>query len=131
MYRFSVFASESVSEGHPDKVAIQISDVGLDAMIAQDPNSQVACETLTKTDLVVLPGEFRSDAKSQIGFRPGSDGKSMAIEAVVLSTQHAPDVSQARLWEAVTEEIIKSVLEHRKNNGPKGVVWGIRSIGMA
>ena len=213
MADYSVFTSESVSEGHPDKVADQISDAVVDAMIAQDPDSRVACETLIKTDLVVLAGEFRSaaevdvealvreviadigysdfdsgfnldecrivnelgqqspdiamgvdasaekeqgagdqglmfgfanndtdvlmpapityahrlvrqqaqarrngldflrpDAKSQLSFRYGSDGKPLGLEAVVLSTQHAPDVTQARLREAVMEEIIKPVL---------------------
>ncbi|MDE0274008.1 MAG: methionine adenosyltransferase [Gammaproteobacteria bacterium] len=213
MADYSVFTSESVSEGHPDKVADQLSDAVLDAMIDQDPNSRVACETLIKTDLVVLAGEIRSDAevdiealvrqviadigysdfdsgfnldqcrivnelgqqsadiamgvdasaekeqgagdqglmfgyansdtdvlmpapitfahrlvrqqaqvrrngldflrpdaKSQLSFRYGSDGKPLGLEAVVLSTQHAPDVTQARLREAVMEEIIKPVL---------------------
>ena len=59
----SVFTSESVSEGHPDKVADQISDAVLDAMLEQDPDSRVACETLIKTDLVVVAGEVRSNAE--------------------------------------------------------------------
>ena len=49
-----VFTSESVSEGHPDKVSDQVSDAILDACLAQDPDSRVACETLTTTDLIVL-----------------------------------------------------------------------------
>jgi S-adenosylmethionine synthetase len=53
-----LFTSESVSEGHPDKVADQISDAILDAMLAQDPNSRVACETLVTTGLVVVAGEL-------------------------------------------------------------------------
>ena len=48
-----LFTSESVSEGHPDKIADQISDAILDAMLAQDPHSRVACETLVTTGLVV------------------------------------------------------------------------------
>ncbi len=55
-----VFTSESVSEGHPDKVADQISDAVLDGFLAQDPNSRVACETLVKNDVVVLAGEITS-----------------------------------------------------------------------
>ena len=62
----SVFTSESVSEGHPDKVADQISDAVLDAMLEQDPDSRVACETLIKTDLVVVAGEVRSNAKVDV-----------------------------------------------------------------
>jgi S-adenosylmethionine synthetase len=57
-----LFTSESVSEGHPDKVADQISDAVLDAMLAQDPHSRVACETLVTTGLVVLAGEITSKA---------------------------------------------------------------------
>jgi len=56
------FTSESVSEGHPDKVADQISDAILDEFLKQDPNSRVACETLVTTGLVVLSGEIKSDA---------------------------------------------------------------------
>ena len=52
-----LFTSESVSEGHPDKVSDQISDALLDAFLAQDPNSRVACETLVTTGLVVCAGE--------------------------------------------------------------------------
>lgn len=57
-----LFTSESVSEGHPDKVSDQISDALLDAFIAQDPNSKVACETLVTTGQVVVAGEVRSSA---------------------------------------------------------------------
>ena len=57
------FTSESVSMGHPDKVADQISDGILDALLAQDPKSRVACETLCTTDLVVLAGEITSRAE--------------------------------------------------------------------
>jgi len=52
-----LFTSESVSEGHPDKVADQISDAVVDAMLAEDPGSRVACETMVKTGMVVLAGE--------------------------------------------------------------------------
>jgi S-adenosylmethionine synthetase len=57
------FTSESVSMGHPDKVCDQISDGILDALLAQDPMSRVACETLCTTDLVVLAGEVTTRAK--------------------------------------------------------------------
>jgi S-adenosylmethionine synthetase len=214
MADYSTFTSESVSEGHPDKVADQISDAVLDAMLAQDPESRVACETLIKTGIVVIAGEVRSkavvnldalvrqvireigytsndvgfdpesctvvnalgqqspdiamgvdekddheqgagdqglmfgyatsetdvfmpapltyahrlvrkqadvrrngkcpflrpDAKSQITFRYGSDGKPIAVDAVVLSTQHSPDIAQKDLREAVREEVIKPVI---------------------
>ncbi|HNL87302.1 MAG TPA: methionine adenosyltransferase, partial [Methanoregulaceae archaeon] len=57
-----LFTSESVSEGHPDKVADQISDALIDAFLAYDPNSKVACETLVTTGQVVLAGEVKSEA---------------------------------------------------------------------
>ncbi len=57
-----LFTSESVSEGHPDKVCDQISDAVLDAILAQDPKSRVACETLTSRGLVVVTGEITTSA---------------------------------------------------------------------
>ncbi|MGH7103706.1 MAG: S-adenosylmethionine synthetase N-terminal domain-containing protein, partial [Acetobacteraceae bacterium] len=57
-----LFTSESVSEGHPDKVADRISDTVLDAFLAADPNSRVACETLVTTNRIVLAGETRGPA---------------------------------------------------------------------
>jgi len=57
-----LFTSESVTEGHPDKIADQVSDAILDACLAQDPNSRVACETLTCTGLVVVAGEITTEA---------------------------------------------------------------------
>ena len=57
-----LFTSESVSEGHPDKVADQISDAILDAYLIQDPESKVACETLVTTGLTVISGEVNSNA---------------------------------------------------------------------
>ena len=57
-----LFTSESVTEGHPDKVADQISDGVLDAVMAQDPHGRVACETLVNTGLVVVSGEISTTA---------------------------------------------------------------------
>jgi S-adenosylmethionine synthetase len=61
-----LFTSESVSEGHPDKISDQISDSILDAMLSQDPHSRVACETLVTTGLVVVAGEITTNAKFEI-----------------------------------------------------------------
>ena len=61
-----IFTSESVSEGHPDKVSDQVSDAILDACLSQDPQSRVACETLCTTDLVVIAGEITT--KAQVDF---------------------------------------------------------------
>ena len=213
MTDYSIFTSESVSEGHPDKMADQISDAILDAMLKDDKNARVAVETMVKTGMVVVAGEVRTntyidledlvrdvildigynssdvgfdgascavlnaigkqshdiaigvdeggekeqgagdqglmfgyasnetdvlmpapityshrlverqakmrkngtlpwlrpDAKSQVTMRY-ENGQPIAVEAVVLSTQHNPDISQSDIKEAVMEEIIKPVL---------------------
>lgn len=213
MSEYSVFTSESVSEGHPDKMADQISDAVLDAILKDDPNARVAVETLVKTGMAIVAGEVRTstyvdleelirqvildigynssdvgfdgascavlnaigkqssdiamgvdeadekelgagdqglmfgyatnetsvlmpapifyahrlverqaylrkknvlpwlrpDAKSQVTLRY-ENGKPVAVDAVVLSTQHAPTINQADIREAVQEEIIKHVL---------------------
>lgn len=213
MSTYSIFTSESVSEGHPDKMADQISDAVLDAIINDDPEARVAVETMVKTGMAVIAGEVRTDTyvdleqivrevindigydHSDKGFdgnscavinaigkqssdiargvdssknkdigagdqglmfgyasnetevlmpapifyahrlverqaqlrktnalpwlRPDSksqvtlrydNGIPVAVDAVVLSTQHAPDISQTDLQEAVREEIIHKVL---------------------
>jgi len=216
MAKDHLFTSESVSEGHPDKVSDQVSDAIVDAMIAQDPKSRIACETLVTTGLVVIAGEvtttanvdlesivrktvneigyndsalgfdghscevivkldkqsddiamgvdegedkeqgagdqglmfgfacnetdtlmpapidyahqlvrkqaevrksgkltwLRPDAKSQVTFRY-EDWQPVAIDAVVLSTQHSDDISTEDLREAVMEEVIKPVLPEK------------------
>jgi S-adenosylmethionine synthetase len=66
MLKNYMFTSESVTEGHPDKIADQISDAVLDAMLAQDPKSRVACETLITTGLVVVAGEITSGANVNV-----------------------------------------------------------------
>src|SRR5438105_13352890 len=58
----SFFTSESVTEGHPDKLCDQISDAVLDAILAQDPNARVACETATTTGLIMVMGEITTTA---------------------------------------------------------------------
>ncbi len=88
-----IFTSESVSEGHPDKVADQISDAVVDALLAQDPKSRIACETMVKTGMVILAGEITTDAwvdteelvrnvLCEIGYDNGEvgfDGKTCAV----------------------------------------------------
>jgi S-adenosylmethionine synthetase len=61
-----LFTSESVTEGHPDKVCDAISDAVLDAILVQDPNGRVACETLTKTGFVVVAGEITTSCYVEI-----------------------------------------------------------------
>ena len=93
MSEYQIFTSESVSEGHPDKMADQISDAILDAMLKDDPNSRVAVETLVKTGMVVIAGEVRTatyvdledivrDVILDIGYnssKVGFDGASCAV----------------------------------------------------
>jgi S-adenosylmethionine synthetase len=68
-----LFTSESVSEGHPDKVSDQISDAIVDLFLSKDPEARIACETLTTTQLVVLAGEIRCKGvyrpRGQLGAR--------------------------------------------------------------
>jgi len=79
-----LFTSESVSEGHPDKVADQISDAIVDLFLAKDPEARIACETLTTTQLVVLAGEIRCRGVYEDGaWAPGAQDE---IEAAVRAT---------------------------------------------
>ncbi len=101
-----VFTSESVSEGHPDKMADQISDAIVDAALAGDPKSRVACESLLKTGFVLIAGEITSSAHidyagiarrvvNEIGFdasEKGFDGNTCGIMVAV--EQQSPDINQ-------------------------------------
>lgn len=101
-----LFTSESVSEGHPDKMSDQISDAVLDAIIAQDKNARVACETLVKTGMVVLAGEITTstvvdyetivrDTVNGIGYNNsdvGFDGSTCAVLNAL--GQQSPDIAQ-------------------------------------
>ena len=101
-----LFTSESVSEGHPDKVADQISDSVLDAILAVDPKGRVACETLVSTGLVVISGEITTTAHinyreiaqetvKRIGYTDsdiGFDYKSCAVLAAI--NRQSPDIAQ-------------------------------------
>ncbi len=81
LFRNGLFSSESVSEGHPDKLADQISDAVLDAFLTEDPNARVACETLLADGLVVVAGEFK--AKSQDIFESIRDSVPSIVRGVL------------------------------------------------
>ena len=101
-----IFTSESVSEGHPDKVCDQVSDAILDAYLKEDPNSRVACETLIKNNTVVVAGEITSagnpslepiirNVLNQIGYNSdelGCNGSNCEIQNFIF--QQSPDIAQ-------------------------------------
>jgi len=101
-----LFTSESVSEGHPDKVADQISDSILDAILAQDPKARVACETLVTTGMAMIAGEITTTARvdypdvvreavKEIGYNDASMGFDWETCAVLVSLdRQSPDISQ-------------------------------------
>ncbi len=101
-----IFTSESVSEGHPDKVADQISDGILDAILAQDPMARVACETLVTTGMAVIAGEITTSAYAdmpsivrqtikEIGYNDSAMGFDYETCAVLVSIdKQSPDISQ-------------------------------------
>src|SRR5687767_10281031 len=105
MSRFT-FTSESVSEGHPDKVADYISDSVLDACFEQDPKSRVACETLVKNDTVVLAGEITTNAKldydkivrqavKDIGYTDASEPFcDTTLKLIAMITKQSNEISQ-------------------------------------
>ena len=102
----TLFTSESVSMGHPDKVADQVSDAILDALLAQDPDSRVACETMVTTGLCVVAGEITTEAVvdyqdvvrgtlKRIGYTSDSYGINGDTCAVMVSLdRQSPDISQ-------------------------------------
>ena len=123
-----LFTSESVSEGHPDKMCDQISDAILDAHLSGDPDSRVACEALTKTGMIVIAGEITSKTKvsyneiardvvRDIGYTDSSigfDGNTCAILTAV--EQQSPDISQG-----VTEG---EGLHKEQGAGDQGMMFG-------
>lgn len=103
-----IFTSESVGEGHPDKVADYISDSILDACLAQDKTSRVACETLVKSNMVIIAGELTTKAVinpekiarqaiREIGYCNGQDDDVFHADTVFftnLLTEQSPDIAQ-------------------------------------
>ncbi|MEK2687577.1 methionine adenosyltransferase [Bdellovibrio sp. GT3] len=121
-----LFTSESVSEGHPDKMADQISDGILDAILAQDPKGRVACETLLTTGLIVVAGEITTSAKvnfsevardvvKRIGYDhsdKGFDYKTCAVTVAV--GQQSPDIAVG----------VKETLSDDQGAGDQGLMFG-------
>ena len=121
-----LFTSESVSEGHPDKVSDQISDAILDEFLRHDPQSKVACETLCTTGLVVVAGEVRSEAYvdiqsvvrrviDRIGYNR-SEYQFDAASCGILSAIHeqSPDINQGVVREKDDEQ----------GAGDQGIMFG-------
>jgi S-adenosylmethionine synthetase len=132
-----LFTSESVTEGHPDKIADQISDSILDALLAQDPASRVAVETLITTGQVHVAGEVTTEAYVdiptivrerilEIGYdssRKGFDGTSCGVN-VAIGAQ-SPDIAQGvdTAYEARTGESVEDPLD-RQGAGDQGLMFG-------
>ncbi len=123
-----LFTSESVSEGHPDKMCDQISDAILDALLEQDPTSRVACESLAKTGMVVVAGEITTNAKidyaqivrkavRDIGYTSSDMGFDADTCAVLTAVdRQSPDISQG-----VTEG---EGLHAEQGAGDQGLMFG-------
>ena len=126
-----VFTSESVSEGHPDKVCDRISDAILDACLMQDPDSRVACETLCTTDLIVVSGEITTkaqvnwqqialDAVRDIGYNEANVGFSAdSAKVMVCIHKQSPNISQGV---TVGEGLYKE-----QGAGDQGMMFGYAS----
>ena len=132
-----LFTSESVTEGHPDKVADQISDGVLDAVMAEDPAGRVACETLVNTGLVVVSGEITTDTYVDIpriaretirkigytGNRYGFDADSCAVISAI--DEQSPDIAQGvdRAFESRTDPADDDELDVA-GAGDQGMMFG-------
>jgi S-adenosylmethionine synthetase len=124
-----VFTSESVSEGHPDKVCDQISDAVLDALIAEDTGSRVACETLVKNNLVMVAGEISSQAKLEVeelvrgtvnGIGYDSDDlgfNGASCEIMNRLTEQSPDIAQG----------VDRASDEEQGAGDQGLMFGYAS----
>src|SRR6187402_237451 len=126
-----IFSSESVGEGHPDKVADTISDAVLDACLAQDPASRVACETYVKSNIVVVGGEITTKAKldyeaivraaiREIGYV--NDDDVFHADKVFINnyiTAQSPDIAQG-----VDARKVKGKKTAEQGAGDQGIMFG-------
>ncbi len=131
-----LFTSESVTEGHPDKVADSISDAVLDALIAQDPKSRVAVETLVTTGLVVVAGEVTTEAYAEIGkiarqrvldigytsSDVGFDGESCGVMVAIGS--QSPDIARGVNSAEETREEGSADNNDSQGAGDQGLMFG-------
>ena len=121
-----LFTSESVTEGHPDKVADQISDAILDAIIGQDPRSHVACETMVTTGMAIIAGEISTSCYvhipsivrgtiKEIGYNDSAMGFDWETCAVITSIdEQSPDIAQG----------VEESKEHEQGAGDQGLMFG-------
>jgi S-adenosylmethionine synthetase len=132
-----LFTSESVTEGHPDKLCDQVSDAVLDACFAQDPNSRVACETATKTGFVMMLGEVTTNAQvnydqiarktiKEIGYDDTDKGFDYKTCGVLVSlSQQSPDIALGvdQAQEAKSGEMSDADIE-KVGAGDQGMMFG-------
>jgi len=132
-----LFTSESVTEGHPDKICDQISDAVVDACLRDDPRSRVACETATKTGFVMLLGEITTKTfvdfdklvrkvVNEIGYddsKKGFDGNTCAVQAAI--AQQSGDIAMGvdKALEAKTGEVTDEEIE-QIGAGDQGMMFG-------
>jgi S-adenosylmethionine synthetase len=123
-----LFTSESVSEGHPDKMCDQISDAVLDALLTEDPNSRVALETLAKTGLIVLAGEITSRGKPdyvkiarQTALDIGYNSSEVGFDGNMCAVLTAIEPQSADISQGVTEG---EGLHKEQGAGDQGLMFG-------
>ena len=136
MSRRYLFTSESVTEGHPDKICDQISDTVLDAMLAQDPQSRVAAEVVVNTGLVLITGEITSKAQvnfvnlarkkiAEIGYTDADNGFSAdSCSVLVALDEQSPDISQGVTTAQEQREAMSDDELDKVGAGDQGLMFG-------